>query len=234
MTYGMELTHLDLELEYEQLVSLDVTKSKAPFTLECSPSRAIPEAANLNIPESNDKTPWALPYVFIDYTVPEPNELFVCPHLDCDKSYTTNSSLKRHIIATHKEKKYICSCGKQFAFNYRYKQHYQTHTESSKIKVPKKQVPKKECALCQKGFKSKKQRDTHIDRKHNFTKTFECSFAECKESYTSRSSLNLHFLRKHREAKFVCADLDCDKKYSMECDLNQHCARTGHKKPHSD
>lgn len=78
----------------------------------------------------------------------------------------------------------------------------------------------KYCNICQKNFKTGKEKDNHDNRKHYKNETHLCNIAGCDKKYTTISSLKLHKLRNHTEKKYKCKT--CNKRYSLMGDLTKH------------
>lgn len=78
----------------------------------------------------------------------------------------------------------------------------------------------KYCNICQKYFKTGKEKDNHDNRKHYKNETHLCNIAGCDKKYTTISSLKLHKLRNHTEKKYKCKT--CNKRYSLMGDLTKH------------
>jgi KRAB domain-containing zinc finger protein len=93
------------------------------------------------------------------------------------------------------------------------------------LAIPKYQTSKKyECNPCNKLFCSKSELENHRNRKHGGIKIYACDHHRCSGSYTTKASLKVHQLRMHGEKKYKC--LECNLKFSMKGDLNQHYLRS--------
>lgn len=71
---------------------------------------------------------------------------------------------------------------------------------------------------CDKEFRTSRELEDHIARKHECKESFDCTM--CEKTYTTKKSLSVHILRKHQEKKFACAK--CDERFAVPGDLNQH------------
>ncbi len=76
-------------------------------------------------------------------------------------------------------------------------------------------------STCQRIFKTESEERNHYARMHRSRFLFECK--ECHERYSTRSSHDLHQMRKHGIKIFECKF--CDKAYAVRGDLNQHMKR---------
>ena len=101
---------------------------------------------------------------------------------------------------------------------------------SLSIPQPKK-IKEKECPYCKKKIIG--NLELHFKRKHIPAKEqelFFCGIDGCDKTYTTKSSLNLHITRCHKEKLYDCEY--CSKSYALPGDLNRHISHT-HKKTHS-
>lgn len=80
------------------------------------------------------------------------------------------------------------------------------------------------CNPCNKLFSSRSELENHRNRKHGGIKIYACDHHRCNSSYTTKASLKVHQLRMHGEKKYKC--LECNLKFSMKGDLNQHYLRS--------
>jgi Zinc finger, C2H2 type len=239
VAYGMELFNLDDDDDKLDFLYMSPVSSYSDELLASGISYLEP--ANLTIPQSGSIIPLALSCVSASYTLLP----FKC--LECEKKFRSEQSLENHVIKKHRDiqkvlcpypncekfhtqyehiqlkrsQKFACDCGKTFSKNCLYKRHLKTHDQ-----LPSQTKSEgKHCVICTQKFNSLKDYDLHVKQVHEIDQIFSCPHG-CDNEYTSRKSLILHILRKHKEPKFFCEY--CDAQFTMECDLTQHHKR-GHK-----
>ena len=122
---------------------------------------------------------------------------YICPQIHCDKSYSRNSSLKKHLDQAHKQiaKKYTCffeNCGKEYFDKTSLRNHENCHTGFKPHK----------CSLCpvEVYFTTKGHLKDHVRSKHNKERLFSCPFEGCGKSFARKTILTVH-LRKHTKEK---------------------------------
>jgi hypothetical protein len=86
---------------------------------------------------------------------------------------------------------------------------------------------KKICKKCAARFKTLKELNDHVARKHICKESFTCPASACFHKYTTQTSLFLHIKRIHGEKNYSC--LRCSKSYAYRGDLTQHIRRGTHK-----
>jgi len=132
-----------------------------------------------------------------------------CFCLQCDKCFSTESDLYRHVRAIHKnEKKYKCTeCSKEFNDKCQLNKHILVHSNGRSYN----------CKQCQKCFKSRsilrEHEKTHLDNRP----TFPCTI--CNNTYKYKTGLRRH-TKEHSNNKFKC-DL-CKKVFITRANLSGH------------
>ncbi len=106
----------------------------------------------------------------------------------CNKMFTSQSGLQRHINTAHKDPKdkpFKCvSCGKGFLSERTLKTHTNMHLG----------VYPYHCQYCQKGFPNQDNLKGHL-ASHTNVKQFRCE--SCGQEFTYRTSLNQHIAKAH-------------------------------------
>ena len=133
---------------------------------------------------------------------------------ECDKKFSVNSKLKRHINSVHlKIKDNICeyeNCDYKFSENFHLKEHIErVHLNIKNFK----------CKECDFTFYANGDLQQHIKQVHLKIKDFQCEYCDFKCS--SKGNLNQHIKMVHDKIKdFQCED--CDYKCSGKNTLKKH------------
>ncbi len=123
----------------------------------------------------------------------------------CDKSFTNNFTLNRHMKNIHK------LCDKSFAERCR--------ATSENKKDHNKNVKTFPCTLCDKSFARKENLRGHISVVHDKIKPFCCTL--CDKSFAEKKTLTRHIDAIHHKLKPFSCTL-CDKSFIAKSDLNRH------------
>ena len=130
----------------------------------------------------------------------------------CEKSFSKNSSLNRHIESIHEERRYKCEkCEKTFKNKGNLRQHISSIHEGKVY----------QCEKCEKHFKKRSNLKRHVS---SFHKGFKVKCPECGQDFADNSGLLRHKKRKHEKGFRVYDHTcnQCDKTFTQSCDLNRH------------
>lgn len=141
------------------------------------------------------------------------SEKFKC--IDCEKTFTVESSLQRHLKAHSKEKTHKCNdCDKAFSVISNLRTHQQLHSEVTPFK----------CNDCNKTFSLESNLRRH-KRVHIGEKQFKCD--ECRKAFAWQSDLRNHKRFHSGKKPFKCGN--CERTFSRKHHLAVH--KKIHKKP---
>ncbi|GIY13464.1 hypothetical protein CDAR_193291 [Caerostris darwini] len=125
----------------------------------------------------------------------------------CDKTYSIDSSLQRHVRNHTGDGLYPCTeCSKSFTCCSSLRDHLRTHTGEKPFK----------CTKCGKCFTRSTNLRDHL-RTHTGEKPFKCT--KCDKCFTRSTNLRDH-LRTHTGEKYACNK--CSKRYIRNFDLKRH------------
>ncbi|KAJ8706467.1 hypothetical protein PYW07_012545 [Mythimna separata] len=139
---------------------------------------------------------------------------FKQPHKcnECQRIYSTNSSLQRHLRTHTGEKPYKCAiCQRSFSRKGDVDRHSLTHTGEKPYK----------CDMCQRSFNRKSHLLQHI-RTHTGEERYECDI--CHSRFSSRDDFRYH-LRTHTEKKPYKCELchrGCSSKSYLALHMRSH------------
>ena len=146
--------------------------------------------------------------------------MFKCD--ECDKAFSTENQLMRHVTAKHSgEKPYACDlCGGDKAFR-----------TSSKLKCHVRQVHSEarpfKCGTCGSAYKQKNELNRHM-KSHSEERPYLCT--ECPWQFREQSMLRRHMLTHSSETFFQCPH--CDKQFKHKLNLTSHLVTHSDDKPH--
>lgn len=136
---------------------------------------------------------------------------FKCNQPECGKAYSKPSLLEQHRRSHTNERPFKCdklNCGKSFLR----KSHLQAHLVSHEAQSSK----PFHCSICGKGVNTQQ----HLKRHEiTHTRSFQCEYKDCNESFYKHQSLRHHVMSVH-EKKLTCKS--CNKTFSRPYRLAQH------------
>ena len=125
----------------------------------------------------------------------------------CDKIFSTNRCLKKHMLLHTGEKPYKCAeCDKAFAQSGHLTCHMLTHTGAKPYS----------CAICGRSFSTSSAVRRHHSI-HSDDRPYQCS--KCDKSFKRREGLRGHMFS-HKETKFDCSQ--CGKQFKSPLAIKRH------------
>ena len=138
---------------------------------------------------------------------------------DCGEECAGQYALRRHIKASHADKRpFVCSiCDKRFKCRSAMAQHVRTHTGEKLFS----------CEFCGKQFGRNSYLVLHR-RGHTGEKPYKCD--QCDYATTGSGSLKIHQMLHYGKKDYVCTH--CPQKFLRRCHLLEHLKRHAGFKPH--
>ncbi|XP_053606530.1 zinc finger protein ZFP2-like isoform X2 [Plodia interpunctella] len=138
--------------------------------------------------------------------------VFECHY--CGKTFTTKTSMRRHIYVHMKIKRYECvKCLRQFSHKVNHQLHIRRrHPE---LYIPKSYV----CQICDKVFRLKESLSSHLDVHIHKYGSFKCLY--CTESFSDQEQLVFHKKTKHLSSTPLDCHI-CDEHFKTQLQLAQH------------
>ncbi|XP_023217909.1 zinc finger protein 883-like [Centruroides sculpturatus] len=134
----------------------------------------------------------------------------------CNGTFTTKSSLNRHVKKLHPKKKAL-SCSEES--EKRDNEEAQAAREGGSKKKKLEMDRKHPCPTCGKTFFHQCHLQVHM-RIHTKEKPFQCNL--CGKSFTQKSHLTTHMKVHSVEKPFRCNYNDCKKSFKRKSQLEQH------------
>ncbi|KAF7489979.1 Transcriptional activator [Sarcoptes scabiei] len=146
-----------------------------------------------------------------------------CHWFGCDKEFSTQEELVKHITADHihmNKKSFICrwkECSREekpFKAQYMLVVHMRRHTGEKPHK----------CTFegCSKAYSRLENLKTHL-RSHTGEKPYVCEFPTCQKAFSNASDRAKHQNRTHSNEKpYACRVPGCTKKYTDPSSLRKH------------
>ena len=141
----------------------------------------------------------------------------------CDKTFSTSTSLRKHIRVDHGGNFKCDSCGQSFvkelglnvhiAHKHNVDHNYIKNRNKNRNYQQKVQRPKRKsdnmykCEKCNKEFLTKSYLTTHIENVHEGLKRFKCD--TCGKSFSQSGELKRHMAKLHDGEKFKCEFENC-------------------------
>ena len=159
---------------------------------------------------------------------------FKCRFQDCEKTFATNSGMRRHRKLHTAEQSFLCSvCAKTFKSKRLLDSHMNVHGEKNYPCDKCRKVFRYErtlemhkrlhtgegllvCQYCGKKLNSKSSLERH-ERVHTGEKPYKCEF--CDKRFVCMSSLQTH-KQEHTGSQFVCAQ--CGREFRSKNNLLEH------------
>ena len=171
----------------------------------------------INLPDgkiscSECQQPFTLKTISVHIKAEHFNLIHNC--LECDKSFLTRTSLKKHVIAAHTtERNFKCTkCPAKFKRRGDLNNHENVHSST----------PKSICPHCGEKFKHEKSMSYHIKNVHE--ESIACFCDQCGFKSKNQHTLKRHMIRMHGGEKetFHCPHEDCEKVYKDKATLRDH------------
>lgn len=170
---------------------------------------------------------------------PSPKSEFVCPYLNCGKTFKYSRSLRNHVASTHESGKEALSCDvcrKSFFDKGKLNRHLTSHQAGKfecnvcsktfsrmdalkrHVVVSHEEAKSFTCKFCDKTFSLKYNRDTHQENVHgNCNTSFECEI--CGRKCKNKTTFAIH-KKTHSERKFSCGF--CAKAFNRKANYQSH------------
>lgn len=149
-----------------------------------------------------------------------------CNYQGCERSYTSGSGLRTHIMTHKGEFPYKCryqNCDKAFLTSYRLKVHVRVHTGEKPYEC--------ETKGCKKRFNNRYRLNAH--KRIHTGNTFSCPHNGCKKEFTTRSDLKKHTRTHTGERPFSCTVEGCGWSFTAAHHLKSHVLTHSADRPYS-
>lgn len=149
-----------------------------------------------------------------------------CNYQGCERSYTSGSGLRTHIMTHKGEFPYKCryqNCDKAFLTSYRLKVHVRVHTGEKPYEC--------ETKGCKKRFNNRYRLNAH--KRIHTGNTFSCSHEGCKKEFTTRSDLKKHTRTHTGERPYSCTVEGCGWSFTASHHLKSHVLTHSADRPYS-
>lgn len=149
-----------------------------------------------------------------------------CNYQGCERSYTSGSGLRTHIMTHKGEFPYKCryqNCDKAFLTSYRLKVHVRVHTGEKPYAC--------ETKGCKKRFNNRYRLNAH--KRIHTGNTFSCSHEGCKKEFTTRSDLKKHTRTHTGERPYSCTVEGCGWSFTASHHLKSHVLTHSTDRPYS-
>ena len=138
-----------------------------------------------------------------------------CNYQGCERSYTSGSGLRTHIMTHKGEFPYKCryqNCDKAFLTSYRLKVHVRVHTGEKPYQC--------ETSGCKKRFNNRYRLNAH--KRIHTGNTFSCTHDGCRKQFTTRSDLKKHTRTHTGERPYSCTVEGCGWSFTASHHLKSH------------
>ena len=149
-----------------------------------------------------------------------------CNYQGCERSYTSGSGLRTHIMTHKGEFPYKCryqNCDKAFLTSYRLKVHVRVHTGEKPYVC--------EIKGCKKRFNNRYRLNAH--KRIHTGNTFSCPYEGCKKEFTTRSDLKKHSRTHTGERPYSCTVEGCGWSFTASHHLKSHILTHSTDKPYA-
>ena len=149
-----------------------------------------------------------------------------CNYQGCERSYTSGSGLRTHIMTHKGEFPYKCryqNCDKAFLTSYRLKVHVRVHTGEKPYEC--------ETKGCKKRFNNRYRLNAH--KRIHTGNTFSCPHEGCKKEFTTRSDLKKHTRTHTGERPYSCTVEGCGWSFTASHHLKSHVLTHSTDRPYS-
>jgi len=84
-----------------------------------------------------------------------------------------------------------------------------------------------QCDNCDKNYATNWSLKVHVQRAHEKSRPYKCSFENCNLAFFSKQHLERHEIIHSREKNFICSFEDCSESFAKESELKKHqCSHT--------
>ena len=214
-----------LNTEHLQLLILTANPGVGSESVDQPSSEVYPESSHATVPSLEDETAAVAEEagIFIrDNSTNAPlsdvragdnpskasvsDKQYKCPQ--CEKSFSGQSSLSRHIKTHSNEKPFKCEpCNKVFSRLSSLKRHQGSHSGERPFK----------CTVCGWTFLQNSDLKIH-ERTHTGEKPFPCD--RCERAFGCKKRLKAHYRKHTGEKPYKCPQ--CEKSFSMRKNVIQH------------